>query len=438
MLTRRYPFSWDAEQKLTRHKVPTGEASIAELVDPLVAAGLDPATITAVDHDQAVAALRAHAAAWSAADAASAWVAGLWSAPSAWRSALTGRAVGQAMPRHAVVAYGGGGGKTCRVCGHGDSASTIERDQLVDRWAMLLTSGAPIDGDVANHMQAFDWFGEVKVEPTDHDRWALQAVLTVLRGLPPKQRYSKARDALHAAKILPTRAAAQEVLEELALVGVLADPEHPGMLTEFTRYDVRDARPDVRVEVQAPLAWWSSEVGVNEDVLSEAFPGFEVASVDLDAPRPAPQPAKNKTLTGALVTRVRALTPKAAPAAKSVGSGPPAAGDVWTMRLRPDVWAMLYLHEIDDSRARPYARVEFLAGLSGEQPTEVPEPLRTQPRYDGRWHKMAHSLDKTPWTRRIATGVPAPITDQAWPDRCGWGAAKDLKHLAESCFKELA
>jgi hypothetical protein len=58
-------------------------------------------------------------------------------------------------------------------------------------------------------------------------------------------------------------------------------------------------------------------------------------------------------------------------------------------------------------------------------------------RKDGRWQHWTSAMDSTSWVRRIARGVPAPMTDEAPPDRIPGGGASSLKHLADWCFGEL-
>ncbi|MGW4483620.1 hypothetical protein ACWEOE_07245 [Amycolatopsis sp. NPDC004368] len=107
------------------------------------------------------------------------------------------------------------------------------------------------------------------------------------------------------------------------------------------------------------------------------------------------------------------------------------------MRVAADRWVTLYVWSVDAGGARTYATVEFLAELFPEFPDPAALSGRVQPRFDGRWHYRAHSLEKAPNTRRIAQGVPAPVGDGPPPDRSSSGAAKDLRHLADACFREL-
>ncbi|WP_217617306.1 hypothetical protein, partial [Cellulomonas sp. GbtcB1] len=80
----------------------------------------------------------------------------------------------------------------------------------------------------------------------------------------------------------------------------------PGIVERWTTYAERDQRPSVRVEVQAPLAWWDSDHGLREDVVGRVFGHLGTSSVDLDAPRPSPEPERAATATVALPALLRA------------------------------------------------------------------------------------------------------------------------------------
>ena len=167
--------------------------------------------------------------------------------------------------------------------------------------------------------------------PNEYDRWTFRAVLTVLRELPPKTRYSKVATALKKERLLPTQKeyAYRDLLETLALIGILDTPEHPGMITQFTTYIQRDERPNVQVEVQAPLAWWDSSVGINENNLNKIFHDFDLSNISL-ADKPEESPAVKDTILGALEKKrsVRGKVPKASPDA---GTGEVQSGDVYAV-----------------------------------------------------------------------------------------------------------
>lgn len=419
-------FEWDAERGATWQQVPV-TLPYAPLREALALAGLDPDTTAQTAHDEALAQLREHAAAWSMEQAAAAFVAGLWSAPAAWRSALPGVLIARAMPAHPFTPWSASSPDLCQICGWRQGPV-----QLLQAWAFRLTAGTPLDGEPAGYAQVLQWLGDARPVPTDYDRWALGAVLAVLRSLPADTRYSAAAKAIAAAKILRGTRTPAAVLEDLALVGVLAPPTHPGMVERFTSYRERDARPNVRVEVQAPLAWWDSSIGqhgVRTEWFEALFGALDIPTVSLDAPRPTPFPAAKDSLDGGLTARVRALAPKQPKAAASVGDGPAAAGDVWAIRLEPGRWVAVYVHEVRE-RGRPYAHAEFLAGVFSDLPEAADIADRVQPRRSGRAPTWVHSLDKTPWVRRIAQGRPAPAGDEARPQGGSWCAAKELRHLS--------
>lgn len=451
--------SYDEDLGISIPRVTTATRDDAAV---LAAAGRPHDAVRTLAHDDAIGELRRMGAAWSLRDAAAVWVAGLWSAPWAWRPALTGVLLAERLVDHPFTPYGGGadgahtvdgrapapaGSATsattspCRVCG----ARGTTHVAVTETWSMRHLEGSPIDGDVVGHALALaELDGVARPEPTEHDLWTFRAVLTVLRTLPDGTSQSKARAALKRARLIDAVSpyAVGSVLEELALVGVVATAARPGLAERWSDYSERDERPSVRVEVQAPLAWWSSSDGLRDDVLHQVFGGLLApellsADVDLDGPRPDPHPARGATVAAAARARERGLSRQAkASVPRSVGSGPVAAGDVWAMQVAPEAWVRLYVRDVEELGGRPYARVEFLAGVSPTFPDSV-DHTEVQPRYDGRWWFLAHSLDSTPATRRITQRAPVPAASTPDPDRAPNGAAKNLRHLAGACFPEL-
>lgn len=406
---------------------------------PALIAGLRPADHSAgapdgrrlLAHDEAVASLRAHAAAWSVREAADAWVAGLWSAPFGWRSALTGVAVGRVLPVHAAEPYSAASA-TCRVCGRTGSPL----DPAGERW-LRHTQGAPIDGAVAEHVLALDDLaGHPRPEPTEYDVWALRAALTALRSLPPRTRPAKARDALKRTAVLPTTSAwaYQSVLEELAVVGVVATAERPGMLERWTTYAERDQRPSVRVEVQAPLAWWDSDHGLREEVVEQVFGHLGTDAVDLDGPRPTPVPDRAETATVAIPALLRAPRTGSRALPPHVGDGQAEAGDVYAIRLADDRWVTAYVHGEALTEPRRYVLVEYLAGVHAAFPSAADVGTAVQPRRDGRATFRVHGLEKLPRARRIARGVATPTATEPLPTSSPTGGAEHLRQMSDWFF----
>lgn len=320
---------YDVTQDLHVHLIPESfpAADMKELAD----AGLAPnSSFVRLGHDETLAGLRALTAGWTLADAAGAFVASLWSAPFLWRSALPAKAIMAVMPEHGLEPYSASASKICGVCGFHPQVQDTAR-----QWLFRMTEGTPLDGQPGGYLLALrDMSSLDRPQPNGYDRWTFRAVLTVLRRLPPKTRYSKAVLALKQARLLPSTSpyAYRSVLEVLALMGVLDTPGHPGMAARFTTYRERDRRPRGNTEVQAPLAWWDSSAGVNETALAALFPGVDTSPADL-AGRPEPDPPLAGTVTGALAK----LRPRRAAAPRTpatAGHGPAQAGDVYAVRVR--------------------------------------------------------------------------------------------------------
>lgn len=430
-LRRAAEHRWDAQLGTTWHRPPAAPP-YAPLLTALEAQGLNPQEFAHPQHAEVLQSLKKQAEHWNIAEAASAFVAGLWSAPAAWRSALVGVLLGRNMPEHEPSPLPAQSSERCGICGF--SPDPIQK---IEAWSMRLSAGAPLDGDPVQYAQVLGWLGEQRVQPTEYDLWALGAIRALIQDLPAGTRYAGAAKAIKSAKILRGPHTATSVLEDLGLIGVLAHPERPGLAERFTTYAERDQRPNTRVEVQAPLAWWNTEVGTNgirSEIFEQIFGGLDIPEVNLQDPRPKPQPAAKDTLDGGLSARVRALTPKAPRAAASVGSGPVSSGDIWAIRLKPGRWVSVYVHETRSMAGRTYARVEFLAGEFIEQPTSNELTHRVQPRRDGRWCMWAHSLEKTSWVRRIGEKFSVPEGNGQVPEDGSHGAAKELLHLADWCF----
>jgi hypothetical protein len=105
------------------------------------------------------------------------------------------------------------------------------------------------------------------------------------------------------------------------------------MVSAFTTYRERDRRPNVRVEVQAPLAWWDSSYGLRRDVFDKVFGHLRLDKTDCSGERPPAEPPLAETVTGALARRrpPRQAVSKTPPEA---GKGPAQAGDVYAVRVR--------------------------------------------------------------------------------------------------------
>lgn len=418
---------WDEEVEASRHPVPEtiSETDIKELA----AAGHSPNQFMRPQHEQTIVALKKLAESWNVAEAAQAFVSSLWSAPMIWRSLLTGKLLADGVPEHEYTPYPSS--SICQICGLNVNEATDASLQ----WYWRMTNGTPLDGNLFGHVLALEELAkEDRIPvPNDYDRWTFCAILTVLRSLPPKTRYSKAAQAIKKERLLPTRSeyAYRDLLETLALIGILDTEDYPGMATEFTTYVKRDQRPNIRVEVQAPLAWWDSSIGINERVLAQLFEGFDLTDISIEE-RPEQDPDVKETVVGAFEHKRAARTnvPKASPDA---GKGEAKAGDVYAIRIREGLWITVYCHHIEDKRVK----VEYLDGIYEEMPAKAELSMSFRPRRDGRWQSLVSAMDSTSWVRRVARDVPCPASRMPEPERVPFQHAKDLKHLASWCFPEI-
>ncbi|MBR2564948.1 MAG: hypothetical protein IKE29_10015 [Paenibacillus sp.] len=422
---------WDEELRATRQTVP--EDVSTEQLQALEAAGHEPNRFERPQHEETIRELRALAERWTLQDAAQSFVASLWSSPMIWRSLLTGKLIAASLPDHEYKPYPSS--HKCQICG-------LDVNDGVDvslQWYWRMTNGAPLDGNIHGHVLALREMAASPEmpAPTEYDRWTLRAVLTVLRNLPPKTRYSKAAEALKKAQLLASKKiyVYRDLLETLALAGILDTPEQPGMITAFTSYAERDKRPNTRVEVQAPLAWWDSSVGINEGNLSRIFGDLDCSDVLIvDKDKPEPNPPASETVIGAFESRrsvaTKAKVPKKSPDA---GTGEVQPGDVYAVKVLSGVWVTVYCHEVKDKRAI----VEYLDGVFKDMPGKEELILTVRPRPDERWQCSAIGMDSTSWVRRVARDMPSPAADQPAPTGIPFHPAKDLRHMASWCFPDL-
>ena len=420
---------YDSEQKLHLHRIPSDFS--AEDIEALAQAHRQPNKIIYPKHDDVLKEFHRLADAWTLSDAADAFLAGLWSAPFLWQSALTAKLISLGMPPHAHTPYGGS--NACTICGFCDTPI-----DAAHAWYRRMTGGTPLDGEPVGHVAALQEMEQYDSHPvpTTYDLWTFRAILSVIRSMPAKSRYSKVRDALYKERLLPTsrKWVYGSLLETLALIGILDTDDYPGMATQFTTYQKRDMRPSIRVEVQAPLAWWDSSIGINEMTLKKIFPQIEPSPVSL-TDRPAPIPPLSQTLTGQLERKRKKY--QILPKSPDAGTGPVQAGDVYGIRVRDDLWITVYCHRVEGK----YAVVEYLDGIFPKMPSKSQLKNTFRPRYKGsilgRWQTKTSGIDRTTGVKRIARNIPLPAADMPAPDSASFSGAKELSHLAHWCFPEI-
>jgi hypothetical protein len=106
---------------------------------------------------------------------------------------------------------------------------------------------------------------------TAEDREILNAILNAARTAPPDAR---ARDLERAtAKLLPSSREERHILLGiLALAGVLAPAEHPGLMTTWAASTERQPPPKpAKNDWLYPMFWWRGSTGVNEATAQSVF-----------------------------------------------------------------------------------------------------------------------------------------------------------------------
>jgi len=399
------------------HKVPSTIS--AQDLQALDAAGLPPNALSATTHDEAVTRLRELAARVDLTQAAGAFVTSLSSVDLSWQAVLPAACLGLAMPAHEFLPMSQSN-PICRVCFH-DARGAPD---LTERALFRSTQGTGWGSDGPVEAVAALEFALAQPDwprPGEHDAWTFHSLLELLAGLPAGSRYSVARKELKAAKLLSANTVyrCESTLEALSFISVIENAAHPGLFTGWTSAVERDQRPNIRVEVPAPLAWWSADDGINTAMVERLFGGIRKP-----ATRPsAPVAAKPK----------RATAPRVA--GRSL-PGPVAAGDVYAVRLREDLWTAVYCHTVADDNGRERGLVEYLDVLT---PLPVaPEQLDGvgyRDRRNGqRWQAWCTGLAKTTGVRRVAQGIVAPAHARKHPaSRPGTGA-KDLRYTADLHF----
>jgi len=231
--------------------------------------------LVTLEHDEAIAQLRQLAAAIDLRQAANAFVAALVASDLAGQTVLPAAALGLALPEHDAQWLSGG---HCQICFYSpdavDSAECayFRRSQGAD-WG----ENNPVAGVLALQQAASGSPDGSWPPPPPRAIWVFYRLLDLVRGLPGTARYGKARSVIQKAQLLSAnnRYRCETVLEALAFIGILETPAHPGMFTRFTPAIERDRRPNTRVEVPAPLAWWTAGQGLNEALVTRLFGHLE-------------------------------------------------------------------------------------------------------------------------------------------------------------------
>ena len=401
----------------------------------LHALGLGKDTTHTVEHASLLGAIKDLVARIPQQAACHAFIAAISSAPAWWRDVLPAWALAQAMPLHDYQAYSAHS-STCRHCFMPAATEHYDLQKLwlahQDSWDYGTLFGPLHTWFVLQ--QALQTPLSQWPQPQPHDVYTWQQLLDVLRSLPPKLRYSKVREPV--AKMLGLKPhAASSWLEAMADCGFLHVPEHPGLLETWRSAAARDARPNVRVEVGGPLAWWQSDMGVNEALLQQCFGHLPVPSTEPPLPERPQAPALPEW---ALPLFAPALKTPPKPRHPHI-DGEIAAGDVYAVPLPTGPWLLLYCHGVWETKTAnktvEYAVVEFLDAVCDDfPPPGAWNGVVFRPRLGKRSHYRCSGLARQRNIRRIAQNVALPAGTQPidLQAACVFTKAADLAEM--SCW----
>lgn len=185
-----------------------------------------------------------------------------------YRVGLPALAIASHFPDHPFKPLDGG--SYCAVCGLKSSGNDLLRtERNFDRFAAGGVIGtSPLD--IAFYLECHQLLEPVT--PTAADIKILHDILAVLSNAEPdetakKQVLSKVR------KVPGFKANAEQaqlLLETLGYCGVLASPEHPGLLTEYINLGYAP-RTSAKTDWRYPTDFWRGEFGVNKKALDYWF-----------------------------------------------------------------------------------------------------------------------------------------------------------------------
>lgn len=159
---------YDPSRKQHLHHIPSNIP--AEKLDILKQTGRMPNQILYPRHDEIWDAFYTLADTWTLSEAADAFIAGLWSAPFLWQSALNAKLLSLATPRHAFTPYQGSS-HTCTICGFQEKAvdSTLQ-------WYRRMTDGVPWTVIPRNmYWRCAKWTAQAQGPPPQHMTCGLSA-----------------------------------------------------------------------------------------------------------------------------------------------------------------------------------------------------------------------------------------------------------------------
>jgi hypothetical protein len=109
------------------------------------------------------------------------------------------------------------------------------------------------------------------LEPDGADEELVLEMLNRLAAAPERTTGSQAGQLL--AGLFPANKSERDVvIQSLACIGVLEDPDHPGFGDKFVPYWARDFPPQRFVDLDYPAVWWRGSLGVDWRAALAWFP----------------------------------------------------------------------------------------------------------------------------------------------------------------------
>lgn len=411
---------YDAEAGCSLYRLPAG-VSQADL-DRL---DLAPNHIISLSHNRLLEDFKSLADRWTIDQAATAYLSAFASADYSWQAILLAKVLARHLPAHDFEAYGASS-SCCKICGFNDQA--LNETEVIYR---AMTGGPATEGNIQHLFLTLRYLADQPLpQPSQDDLSVFKNILSLIRQAPAGKSFSYIRDQLKKAKLFanPSVYVISGILENMALMGLLDTEDHPGLWESFTTYIERDSRPSVRIEVQAPLAWWTTTEGLNEAHLAAIFPAYDFSAEAAEAWGDLPQADFKDNLI--YQWQRKRLPRKSSPKSPHAGSGPAQAGDVYAIRMPDQTWLTVYCHQIQGS----HVLLEVLQGRFSNFPSQDQLILKIKTGWDGRhFQQKTSGLDRTSGVRRIARNKSL---SQASPleDFPPFGSIADLKRKADYFF----
>lgn len=384
-----------------------------------------PNQLISSSHSQTVTDLKLTANKIAVRMVADAFVAALTSAPKRWLSVLPATALGLSMPEHENVNeyYKDG---TCKICFFNEKLKkdliqfTLDAAVSGTGWGEFSPLDALLTLKLANATPIEDW-----PKPTDVDIWNFFQLIDHIKNLKNNERYSSLTQQIKSNHWLtgPLHHI-QEVLVCLSVIGILEHDDYPGLMTAWTTAHRRDNRPNVRVEVPAPLAWWSGDMGINQLNFDKLFGHLKVPAVKPEKFINTHKPQKRKKST---LPKIQVI------------KDPLAHGDVFSVRYAEDRWGAVYCHEVKESEMGViYGCIEYL-DIIKKTPVEVGDlnqlGFKNRVNKEERTQYWVSGLNKGATIKCIAKEVSEPKSDDEAPKNRSFLRATQLSDMAKWHFK---